>query len=222
MMNKRWMPAALVTGGIFLAACGSSEAPKMTSRLPPAEIAEYEGEDLSSIEDFRENSIKGPQYVSLDDYTLAVSGLVEMPLSLTYDEVLAHDSYSKVVTLHCVEGWDAKILWEGVLIDDLLREAGVKDGAVTVIFHAADGYTSSLPLDFLRANNILLAYKMNEVTLPPERGFPFQVVAEAKWGYKWVKWVTEIELSDNPDYHGYWESFGYGNNGDISDPPLGP
>jgi DMSO/TMAO reductase YedYZ molybdopterin-dependent catalytic subunit len=222
-MQKRYLiPVGVALAGLILAACGAAEAPKMSSRLPSAEIREYEGKDLSSIEAFRENSIKGPQNVSLETYTLKVGGLVEKPLDLTYADVLAHDTYSKVVTLHCVEGWDATILWEGVLIDDLLQEAGVKDGALIAIFHAADGYTSSLPLDFLRENKILLAYKMNEVTLPPERGFPFQVVAEDKWGYKWVKWVTEIELSDNPEYRGYWESFGYTNSGDLDKPSIGP
>jgi DMSO/TMAO reductase YedYZ molybdopterin-dependent catalytic subunit len=214
--------ASVVLGGLILAGCGAAGEQKMTSSLPRVEIREYEGQDLSSIDAFRENSIKGPQSVSLDTYKLEITGLVEKPLSLTYAQVLERDAYSKVVTLHCVEGWDATILWEGVLIDDLLAEAGVRDGAVTVIFHAADGYTSSLPLEFIRANKILLAYKMNGVVLPPERGFPFQVVAEAKWGYKWVKWVTGIELSDDPNYKGYWESFGYSKNGDLDEPYLEP
>jgi DMSO/TMAO reductase YedYZ molybdopterin-dependent catalytic subunit len=188
------------------------------TQLPATEIREYEGQNLSSINDFRENSIAGPQHVSLDDYTLEITGLVERPLSLTYDEVLDRLHYEKVVTLHCVEGWDATILWEGVLIEDLLEQAGVQDGAVTVIFHAVDGYTSSLPLDFIRQNDIMLAYRMNGVTLPPERGFPFQVVAESKWGYKWVKWVSEIELSADADYRGYWENYGYNNDGDLEGP----
>jgi len=64
-------------------------------------------------------------------------------------------------------------------------------------------------------NDILLAYKMNDVILPPERGFPFQLVAEDKWGYKWIKWVKEIELSDNVNYKGYWESRGFSNEGDL-------
>ncbi len=59
---------------------------------------------------------------------------------------------------------------------------------------------------------------MNGLTLPEARGFPFQVVAEDKWGYKWAKWVTSIELSDNPNFKGYWESRGYNNNGDHSGP----
>lgn len=216
--------------GWWVTACGGPRATSTgggilptgvgATQLPAAEIHEYEGQALSSIDDFRENSIAGPQYVSLDDYALTITGLVDTPLSLTYDEVLALPHYEKVVTLYCVEGWDATILWEGVLIEDLLERAGVRDEAVIVIFHAADGYTSSLPLGFIRDNDIMLAYKMNGVTLPPERGFPFQVVAESKWGYKWVKWVTQIELSADADYRGFWESEGYNNDGSIEGPIL--
>ena len=204
--------------GLVLAACGGTPASPDagSAELPAAEIREYQGENLSSIDQFRENSIAGPQVVSLEDYTLGVTGLVDNPLALTYEQVLDREHYSKVVTLYCVEGWDAKILWEGILLEDLLEQAGVQDDAVIAIFHAADGYTSSLTLDFIRENDIMLAHRMNGVTLPPERGFPFQVVAESKWGYKWVKWVTEIELSADADFRGYWEGYGYSNDGDVS------
>ncbi|MGB7539673.1 MAG: molybdopterin-dependent oxidoreductase [Anaerolineales bacterium] len=222
-MKNHWpIPVLVVLGGMVLGACAATGDQKLTSSLPRVEVKQYEGQDLSSVDDFRENSIKGVQTVSLDGYMLKLTGLVDKPLALTYEQVLAHDAYSKVVTLHCVEGWDATILWEGVLIDDLLKEAQVQDTAVIAIFHAADGYTSSLPVAYLRDKQILLAYKMNGVDVPPERGFPFVVVAEAKWGYKWVKWVTEIELSNDPTYKGYWESFGYSNNGDLDQPFLEP
>jgi DMSO/TMAO reductase YedYZ molybdopterin-dependent catalytic subunit len=56
---------------------------------------------------------------------------------------------------------------------------------------------------------------MNEAVIPTERGFPFQLVAESKWGYKWIKWITRIELSDDVNYRGYWESRGYSNEGDL-------
>jgi DMSO/TMAO reductase YedYZ molybdopterin-dependent catalytic subunit len=214
MAKRSYFVLTLFLVGLMLVACTGSEP----TALEGVEIREYEGEKLSSISDFRENSIAGPQQVSLEDYELEITGLVDKPLTLAYDQVLDRKQYSKVVTLHCVEGWDATILWEGVLLDDLLNQAGPDDGAVTVIFHAADGYTSSLPLEYVRQNKIMLAYKMNGVELPPERGFPFQVVAESKWGYKWVKWVTKIELSDDPNYRGYWESRGYNNDGDLSGP----
>jgi DMSO/TMAO reductase YedYZ molybdopterin-dependent catalytic subunit len=189
--------------------------------LSSVEVREYQGERLSSVDDFRENSIKGPQHVEIEGYQLEITGLVDTPKSLAYEEVLGMPNYKKVVTLHCVEGWSATILWEGIKLEDLIEQAGPQTSANTVIFHAYDGYTSSLPLDFITENDILLAYEMNGVTLPPERGFPFQVVAEQKWGYKWVKWVTKIELSNDPDYEGYWESRGYNNDGDLSGPKFG-
>jgi DMSO/TMAO reductase YedYZ molybdopterin-dependent catalytic subunit len=210
----------LVLAGSVLTVYSNSGADTGVAALKAVEIRQYQGQKLSSINDFRENSIAGPQKVSLENYRLKITGLVEHPLTLTYDQVLLHDHYSKVVTLHCVEGWDVTLLWEGVLIDDLLMKANVKPEAVVVIFHAADGYTSSLPLEFVRKNKLLLAYKMNGVNLPPERGFPFQVVAESKWGYKWVKWVIGIELSANADYKGYWESRDFNNNGDQKGPML--
>jgi len=187
--------------------------------LQAIEIKEYEGTDLSSIVDFRENSIKGPQYVDMGNYRLKVSGLVENPASFTFNETINnYQNYKKVVTLHCVEGWSVTILWEGVLLRDLIQEVGVSPNATTVVFHAYDGYTTSLPIDYIMDEEIILAYKMNGVPLPPERGAPFQLVAESKWGYKWIKWVTEIEISDDTDYKGYWERRGYSNDADLFKP----
>ena len=58
-------------------------------------------------------------------------------------------------------------------------------------------------------------YKMNNIVLPPERGFPFKLVSESKYGYKWIKWITEIELSTDADFKGYWETRGFSNDADI-------
>jgi DMSO/TMAO reductase YedYZ molybdopterin-dependent catalytic subunit len=188
------------------------------NQLKPVEVRDYQGEKLSSINDFRENSIKGPQHVDIGSYKLKVSGLVETPRAYTYDEVIDnHQSYEKVVTLDCVEGWSVKILWQGLLVKDLLAEAKPLPDARVVIFHAYDGYTTSLPLEYIMNNDILIAYKMNDVVLPPERGFPFELVAESKWGYKWIRWITEIELSDDINYKGYWEQRGYSNSGDLDE-----
>jgi DMSO/TMAO reductase YedYZ molybdopterin-dependent catalytic subunit len=184
--------------------------------LPAVEIRSYQGKDLSSVNDFRENSIKGPQHVNITDYRLNVGGLVKTPTVLTYDQVLGkYPHYSKVVTLHCVEGWDATIFWEGVQVRDIVRDAGVDPRATTIIFTAHDGYTTSFPVEYIMDNDILMAYRMNNVTMPAERGYPFQLVAEDKWGYKWIKWIERIELSDNSAYQGYWEQRGYSNTGDL-------
>ncbi len=190
--------------------------------LPSTEVRSCEGKDLSSVDDFRENSIKGPQRVDLESYRLSLKGLLATPRNYTYAEVASgHQRYQKVVTLSCVEGWDVTILWEGVLIKDLLMDTGYNDKARVVIFRAYDGYSTSLPLDYLIENNIMIAYKMNNITLPAERGFPFQLVAESKWGYKWIKWITEIEVSDDVNFKGYWESRGYSNYGDLNESYFG-
>jgi DMSO/TMAO reductase YedYZ molybdopterin-dependent catalytic subunit len=207
--------AAVAIAGIFLAR-STRESSTNVENLAAVEIKEYQGTDLSSIADFRENSIKGPQRIDLESYRLKVDGLVENLLEYTLEEATDNrQSYRKVVTLNCVEGWRVKILWEGVLVKDLIEGAKASPEANTVIFHAYDGYTTSLPLDYIMEQDIMLAYKMNGVVLPPERGAPFQLVAESKWGYKWIKWVTGIELSDDVNYQGYWERRGYSNDADL-------
>jgi len=191
----------------------SNLSPQM---LYPSEVRSYQGENLSSIGDVKENAIAGTQYINASTYRLAITGLVSQPLQLTYqDAVNNYQSYTKVVYIYCVEGWNATILWQGVLVKDLLMAAGANMSAKVVIFYASDGYSTALPMDYIVNNNILLAYKMNNLTIPPERGFPFQLVAESQFGYKWIKWVTRIEVSDNTNYLGYWESRGYPNNATI-------
>jgi len=216
----------LITGAVTLSVvlsliliatngCGVSNMDK-TEELKPVEIRQYEGTKLSSVNDFRENSIKGPQHVDIETYRLRISGLVKSPKNYTYDEVINNrQHYKKTVTLDCVEGWSVTILWEGLLVRDLIAESSPLTNAKVIIFHAYDGYTTSLPIDYIMNNDIIMAYKMNEITLPAERGFPFQLVAESKWGYKWTKWITEIELSDDVNYRGYWESRGYSNDADL-------
>ena len=86
--------------------------------------------------------------------------------------------------LDCVEGWNSKVLWEGVLVKDLINEAKAKPEARVVIFRAYDGYSTSFPIEYIMDNDIIMAHKMNNVTRPPERGYPFHLVAESKWGYK--------------------------------------
>ena len=199
---------------LLLAGCTAPETPTLADVV----VEGYQGENFSSIHDFRENSIKGPQYVDKNSYRLKISGLVEETKKLTYDEVLARQSYKKPVTLNCVEGWSVHIMWEGVLIKDVLSEVQIKPEANTIIFYAVDGYSTSFPLSYVIDNDIMMAFKMNDIVLPAERGFPFQLVAEQKWGYKWIKWIKEIKISDNENYRGYWETRGYNQNGSLDGP----
>jgi DMSO/TMAO reductase YedYZ molybdopterin-dependent catalytic subunit len=180
------------------------------------EIREYEGKRLDPFDRSYDNSIKGPQQVDIEKYRLEVTGLVQKPQSLTYQEVLALPNVKRAVTLHCVEGWQEHLLFEGVRLADVLALAKPKQGVRTVIFFAVDGYSSSLDYGDVKRLDLMLAAKINGKVLDAKRGFPFQVVAESKLGYKWVKWVTRIELSKDP-YKGFWEQRGYDNEADVNE-----
>ena len=222
-MHPRWflvcaiIVAVLLVGIPLFLRFEAQSSPDSTVQLSAVEIRSYNGSDLSSINNFHENSITGPQHINESEYRLTITGLTATTRVLTYREILAnHQHYTKVVTLNCVEGWSVKLLWEGVLVRDLIRESGVDPRANTVVFTAHDTYTTSFPLSYLMNNDILMAYMMNNVTLPAERGYPFELVAEDKWGYKWIKWIEKIELTDNPNYRGYWEQRGYSNSGNLN------
>jgi DMSO/TMAO reductase YedYZ molybdopterin-dependent catalytic subunit len=183
-----------------------------------AELREYRGERLGSVRDFRENSIRGVQEIDLQRYRLEITGLVERPRSFSYPELKGLPRQERLVTVDCVEGWSVKALWEGIPLRELFALVKPKPEANTVIFHAQDGYTTSLPLDYLLERNIIIADRINGLALPPALGAPFILVAEGKWGYKWARWITKIELSADPDYRGFWESRGYNNRGDADGP----
>jgi DMSO/TMAO reductase YedYZ molybdopterin-dependent catalytic subunit len=215
IQNKDTIIGVILISILAVSLFGAYWLSTLPKALLPSEIQEYQGEDLSKINDFRENSIKGPQFIDIATYTLNVTGLVDDPLVYTYDDVLNHQKYEKVVTLHCVEGWSVKILWEGILLEDLFNEVGVQPNASVVILYAVDGYSTSFPIEYITDNHILLAYKMNGLEIPAERGFPFMLVSESQYGYKWIKWITGIELSNDVDYRGYWESRGYPNDASL-------
>jgi DMSO/TMAO reductase YedYZ molybdopterin-dependent catalytic subunit len=200
-------------GGVFYGVSPGGNA----TQIPRVEVREYQGKPLSPVVDIRPNNIGGIRHIDPAGYRLRVDGLVSIPKSYSYDEVVEnHTAYKKVVTLHCVDGWDATILWEGVLVTELLNESVVMPGATTVIFYADDGFSSSLPLQYLTDRGIIMAYRVNNITLPFERGFPFQLVAEDRWGYKWVKWITRIQVSNDTTYRGYWEQRGFSQGGDLN------
>ena len=209
--------ASLLCIGVVLAACKQPFTP------PPGEVEarEYMGTKLTPIGDQRNNALKGTQHIDKDTYRLVVDGLVENPLSLSYEDLLSLPMESRLASLDCVEGWSFTAKWTGPTLVSIFDKAQLKPGAKTVIFRTADdssGYTS-LDLQYVLDKRIIIALRLNDVTLPADRGFPFQVVAEGKFGYKWAKWVQRIELSSE-DFRGYWERAGYNNNADINGPAF--
>jgi DMSO/TMAO reductase YedYZ molybdopterin-dependent catalytic subunit len=182
---------------------------------PPGEV---EATELTPISQQRNNALSGTQVINNETYQLVVDGLVDNALSLNYTDLLAYPQVSKLTDLDCVEGWGFTAKWTGPTIDSIFADAKVKPEARIAIFYTADaseGYTS-LDLSYIQEKNIIIALKDNDITLPPNRGFPFQVIAEGKYGYKWAKWVTRIELSADTSFRGYWESRGYSNDANIT------
>lgn len=219
---KRLLPLLLIFT-LILTGC-AAQAPQnpdavssaTAARYRESEVREYQGARLDPAVGPRDNSIKGIQQVDVGAYRLKIGGLTDKEVTLTYDEVKALTPYERLITLYCVEGWDATILWRGVALSDLINLAGAKPEAVTVIFEAVDGYTTSLPLQDVLDRDLILAYSANGLDLPPSMGYPFIVVAEDKLGYKWARWVSGITLSDDADYRGFWEKLGYPNDADVT------
>ncbi|MFH1676829.1 MAG: molybdopterin-dependent oxidoreductase [bacterium] len=186
--------------------------------LPEVEATEYEGVALTPIKDQGNNAVEGTQNIDKEKYRLKITGLVDKELSLKYDELLELPSVSEAVYMPCVEGWGFTAKWTGIKVIDILDKAGLKDNATYVVFHCNGGtYSTGHYIDFLKDNEIIMAYGLNDVTLPDDRGFPFQLVAKSKYGYKWAKWITEIEVVDEA-VAGYWEKRGYSDDGDVNKP----
>ena len=198
-----------------------------TLSLYPEEVTQYQNQSLTPISDFLgefiATSINGTPNINQSTYRLTITGLVKQTVNYTYTDVVnSFQAHEEVVRIICVEGWSATVLWQGVSVSDLLQHSGVSPQANTLIFYAADGYSTALPLSYVEQNNIIIAYKMNNVTLPIQAGFPFILVAQNQYGYKWIKWLTEIDVSNNTSYLGYWESRGYPNNAAVGSSTVGP
>jgi len=211
---------------VLLAGCkaASSTSAQTGSGESEIEATEFQGEKLTPISQQGNNALAGTQDIDRVTYELIVDGLVENPLKLNYDQLLSYPQESWLMKFNCVEGWNFTAKWTGPQINSILNDAKVKPEAKIIIFHTTDvpeGY-SSLDLDYIQDNNILLALKLNDVTLPPERGFPFQVAAKSKFGYKWAKWVVRMELSSDTSFRGYWETAGYNNDADENGPAFEP
>jgi DMSO/TMAO reductase YedYZ molybdopterin-dependent catalytic subunit len=192
--------------------------PHKTSAPKQLEIREYQGQRLGSVGDFRENSIGGVQKIDIAGWRLVLDGLVERRQSFSYDELRKRAHLKKLVTLHCVEGWKATVLWEGIPLRELFRTAVPKPAADTVVFRAVDGYATAIPLKDVVARDMIIADRVNGIDLPPAQGYPFILVAEEKWGYKWIRWLNRIEFSADRDFRGTWEKMGYSLSGERRGP----
>ena len=217
---KRTLAVLMIAIGMLSACVAQDNDPDVhtsatLARFRVDEVQNYQGKLLDPAIGPRDNSIAGVQHLDINEYTLTIKGLLGAPVELSYYDVLQFTPNERLITLYCVEGWEATILWEGVLLTDLIALANPGPEVTTIIFHSSDGYTTSLPYETIKDKQLILAYKSNGLYLPDEMGYPFIVVAQDKLGYKWARWVTMIELSTDSTYKGYWESRGYTNSADV-------
>ena len=213
------IPVFVLVFVLLTAGCKSLSS-STTINTGEIEATVFQGAKLTPISSQNNNALAGTQHIDQATYTLTIDGLVDHPLTLTYADLQAYPQISQLQTLRCVEGWSFPAEWTGPSLSAIFAAAGVQPSATIAIFHTSDvpaGYTS-LDLSYIDSNNIIIALKDNNITLTADRGWPFQVVAEGKYGYKWAKWVTRIELSSDANFRGYWESNGYNNNADVNGP----
>ena len=173
-----------------------------------------EGE-ITPLEDFFVIDLGIKPDIDITEWRLEVTGLVDNPLVLTYEDILGFPSVTQITHLQCVMGGlEGTGEWTGVPLPYILEKAQFKESTISVISHAADEYSSSIDIETALRQDTILAYKINGVTLPKDHGYPLRLVIPDKLGYKWVKWIVRIELVDYV-YEGYWESRGYSNTGNV-------
>ncbi|MGA3192769.1 MAG: molybdopterin-dependent oxidoreductase [Candidatus Bathyarchaeia archaeon] len=153
--------------------------------------------------------------IDLRAYTLEISGEVEKPVKLTWDEVLKLPKVQSVSDFHCVEGWSVlNCKWEGVRFSKVIELVKPKETARFVTFECADGYTTSLSMTELSGEDVLLAYGLDDRPLEEGIGFPLRLVVPNKYGYKSALWVTKIRFTAKKEL-GYWEKLGYSDTADV-------
>jgi len=173
-----------------------TEVPTQLSQVIDSDPAEVDNSRLpiTSVEDL--NLTGTPPDVNIEQYRLGIEGLVETPLSLSYEEILGYPTVTEVVLLICPGFFADNAEWTGVPVTNLLEEAGIKPEAETVVFQDIGGsYRIELPLADIRGNDsIFLAHTVDGQTLPADHGYPLRLVAKGKYGAQWVKWVETLEV----------------------------
>lgn len=157
--------------------------------------------------------------VTLQEWSLKITGLVEHPYTLSYQDLLLLPMQQQYESMECISNevggsYMSSALWEGVRLSDLLQRASVKPGASKIVLHAYDDYTDSIHLSKALEPTTLVAVHMNNATLPDDHGFPARVLVPGIFGMKHVKWLTEIEVV-NYDFQGYWQQRGWSDTAPV-------
>jgi DMSO/TMAO reductase YedYZ molybdopterin-dependent catalytic subunit len=167
-----------------------------TDKWPVLHAGDVPGEDLAA-------------------WTLEISGEVEKPVTLTYEELTALPATDVTTDIHCVTRWsrfDAQ--FRGVHWSELAKLCTPKPSARFAIAHAEQGLTANVPLSAIEDEKALIVYEADGAPLTPDHGWPVRLFVPSKYFWKSAKWLREIELSavDKP---GFWERYGYHNDADY-------
>lgn len=148
--------------------------------------------------------------ISVEEYRLQVTGLVDNELTLTYADLSALPQTQLTKDFQCVTGWRVEdVRWQGVHLRDVLAAAGVSPTARALTLRSHDGeYTESLTLDQATDEACLAATHLEGATVTREHGGPVRLYVAEMYGYKSLKWLSEIEVVDEV-VPGYWEVRGY-------------
>jgi DMSO/TMAO reductase YedYZ molybdopterin-dependent catalytic subunit len=151
----------------------------------------------------------------LATWTLEITGEVDEPVTLTFDELKALPAREVTTDIHCVTRWsrfDAG--FKGVHWSELAKLAKPKSTANFAIAHAEHGFTANVPIAALEDEKALIVYEADGEPLTPEHGWPVRLFIPSKYFWKSAKWLRGIELS-SIDRPGFWERYGYNNNADY-------
>jgi DMSO/TMAO reductase YedYZ molybdopterin-dependent catalytic subunit len=161
-------------------------------------------------------------HIDVATWKLQVTGMVDNPFELSFDDVLAMPQVEQAVTLSCVSnevGGDlvGNALWQGVPLRDLLSRAGVQSDATQIVGKSVDGFTVGFPTAALDGGRVaLLAVGMNGEPLPTVHGYPARLVVAGLYGYvSATKWLSEIRLTTLQDFDAYWVPRGWAKEGPI-------
>lgn len=156
-----------------------------------------------------------PRYADdLSDWDLRLTGLVDSPTTLTFQELQALPTVEETFDIHCVTKWSKfDTRWTGVRLTTLMELAGVQAEATHLIEHAEYGYTTNLPLSDVDRDDVLVAWAFDGQPLDPEHGYPVRLVLPHRYFWKSAKWLRALEFHD-ADRPGFWERNGYHNDGD--------
>ncbi|MFN8023627.1 MAG: molybdopterin-dependent oxidoreductase [Acidimicrobiales bacterium] len=160
--------------------------------------------------------------IDLSTWAMEIGGMVDRPLRLTYDDLLARPQVERIITIACVSnevGGDliGNAVWQGVLLRDLLDEAGVQAGAEQVFGTSVDGWTCGFPVEVaMDGRDAMIAIGMNGEPLPLQHGFPARVIVPGLYGYvSATKWLERLDLTTWDEAEGYWVPRGWARDAPI-------